>query len=156
MGFTANLYLNNKKVSEILDSADGSYEFEYYIKEKSITKELIKLCKEYYKENPTSYVHYSEKGSEEGLISEIIRELMLFNFIEKNFKKYAKKGLPITIGIDFNTRTAKYYDPGYSFENTIIAGVKQWDDEMKESLKKDYPKAIIFKAYRGLEDFIIK
>jgi len=158
-GFSANIYLDNKNVGEVLDTANGSGEFEFHYKDKSQTEILARLSKEYFKENPKYMLYFDEKGSErsqnEGYISDMVEELKLLTFVEKAYKKYTKQGFPITIFVEFNERNKDIMDSDYNSEEAFVLGAKVWDDAMKAKLKKDYPLAKIFKTYESLDAFII-
>ena len=81
---------------------------------------------------------------------------MLLDFIEKFYKKNFKKGLPISVALDFDSRIATYGDKDYNGQNTIVISVAIWNDEIQKKVKAENPGAKIFTVYKGLEDFIIE
>lgn len=142
VGFSANLYMDNKKVGFAQDQGCGG-EVEFHILKPEDRAEYSKRVQEYYKENP------AEMDNE----YDFINELYEITETEKQFKKNAKKGFPIIIQMSFHKRTdtiEQVFAGGYKPD--IMVGVR---DENVAQSEIEKQKPVEYKIFRTLEDFNI-
>lgn len=162
MGFSANIYLDNKKVGHVHDSAyGGCYDYDYDTKEgQEAVKEKIK---EHYEKHPTvdTFKIYDmqideidmdnlPRKSYEDMFEpedEFFSELLHLTLQEKDYKKNAKKGYTVMVYIDFLRAKCPTPLP------ISIACIADYDytkdfDEAKEKSKLAY-----MKVFKSLADF---
>ena len=140
VGFTANLYMDNKKIGIAQDEGHGG-EVEFHILKPEHREEYSRRVKEYYEENPSSM------NNEYDFINELYEAWET----EKTFKSNTKKGFPITIQMSFHKRTdgvEQMFEGGYKPD--IMVGVR---NESIVQAQLDEHKPVEYKIFRTAEDF---
>lgn len=140
LGFTSNLYIDNKKVGIAEDKGQGG-EVEFHILKPEHREEFSKRVKKYYEENPAEF------DGEYDFINELFEAWET----EKQFKASAKKGFPILIAMAFDKRTddiGARFEGGY--KSPIMVGVR---DESIIQEQLDEHKPVEYKVFRQLSDF---
>lgn len=142
VGFTASIYIDNKKVGIASDEGRGGMVDTHFVKHENAAL-FSERAKAYYESNP-SVMESNEQ---------FIEELLHFAEEELTFKKNEKKGFPILIVMNFHKRTdslESLFANGYK-EPKLIS-VKD-DSTLSEQLMQLKP--VEHKVYRSVADFVI-
>lgn len=151
---SANVYLNNKKVGEIIDEGNGGGMYGHFNGPK-IEEELATIVKKFYEENPRYFI-IKPKNNLGWIIEFIESELLELHDIEKEFKKNSKKGFGIMLFLSTHSRMEDPFNNGIPYEGEQMVSVRVWDKKMEEMIKKDYPNFKNIRIFKSLEDFIIE
>lgn len=131
-GFTANLYVDNKKVALCSCLEHAKAPTIDWVKDIDLSDRLNKYVTIYKNDN----FGFTD-------IDTLINHLLELNDIEKEFKSAIKKGAKALISF-YSSRRGR-----------CIVGFTQWNDVIEEKFKAKYnPKE--FKVYTSLDDFILQ
>lgn len=147
IGFTANLYYNNKKICNYTDNNDGlipSIIFDKNFSQNDILNE-IKL---FYRNNPKEMIYNSDNY----LIIEFVEELYRLKELETIFKKLNKKEKTSLIELKFSKRIS--YISEYQKEDICISTTLLNEEFMSKLLEKYKP--VEYTIYNSINDFNIK
>lgn len=140
IGFTSNVYIDNKKVGA---AGDGGYGGNVEIAiEPKYREEFAKRVKVYFEKNPAIF------SGDEWFINELYE--MWEN--EKHFKKNSKKGFPILISMTYRKRNEESPLDRH-FKPDVMVSVAT-ESDIEYNLKNYEP--VEYKVFRKLEDFNIK
>lgn len=155
-GFTANVYLNNKKVGDVADYGDGSICLSINMKKEDENK-AKEIAKSYYTQCPK----WGVKVEDDYILNDFFRELYELKENETVYKKQVKKGFDKMLILSQCKRDEDLLAiTSYIYEDVTVSCKYQGDEPTKtlmEKIEKAYPntKCIIAK-YNKLEDFDIK
>lgn len=162
-GFTANIYLDGKKVGEVFDTADGGcYNYSYCDNEKK--QKVIERIKEHFEKHPPvdTFKVYSTpiENIDMGNLpreaySDMLEpddcffsELYVLNLREKDYKKNCKKGYPVLVFIDFlHAKGSPRPLP------TTFSCVPEYDYIQRFEEEKKKSKLAYMEVYKSLKDF---
>lgn len=148
IGFTSNIYLNNKKIGRFLDYADGAMaEYHFDLKAKKEEEELEKIAEKYFQDYPKALFYENDK------VGEFLEELLQLKEREDQYKKLIKKNDKgvLLIG-SYHKRTEL---PGIETKSDETLTAKFYNEKSFEDYKKKQGYAELY-IYKSLEDFIIK
>lgn len=142
-GWQGNIYINNKKVGDVLDDGYGGC-LDYFV-EKSYLEQFDQACNRFKEiQNDFSDTHEN-----------FLYALYELSNDEKQFKKYSKKGYTAMVILDYKPRDEKgnidYSKPfPYPYEESVFLGnLTQVDKILKEK------NPVTHKLFKSLEDFCI-
>lgn len=142
-GFSANIYLNKKKIGFVYDNADGG-QLSINI-DNALYGDFETAVKKYYVEHPATF-----EGEDM-----FIEELFALTEQEKDYKKMVKKGYPVFMVVSYEKRNARPDELfGRGLKPDRSMGIRSLDDV--EDVKQDFPDAVEFHVYKSLEDFNIE
>lgn len=142
VGFTANVYIDNKKAGIASDEGHGGM-VDTRFESRELQETFLKRSKDYFEANP------SVMDSPE----DFIEELLQFAEAEQMFKKNTKKGFPILLVMNFYKRTDSLESVfANGFKEPQLVSVKD-DSTLRVQLMEKNP--VEHKVYRSVEDFKI-
>lgn len=144
VGFQANIYLNNKKIGNVLDDGWGG-PLRVHVEKEAET--FNQIAEQYKKETKEELFSAEEK---------LMYSLLELSDFEKTFKKATKKGYSFILHMD--------YTPIDENGKEILEGpIPHPRTELYQCSKEEQIKELIaerkpvrHKAYHSLEDFIIE
>lgn len=146
IGFTSNIYLNNKKIGRFLDYADGAM-VEYNFDLKAKEEELEKIAEKYFQDYPKALFYENYK------VGEFLEELLQLKEREEQYKKLIKKNDKGVLLIGSYHKRTEHPGIETKLDETLTA--KFYNEKSFEDYKKKQGYAELY-IYKSLEDFIIK
>jgi|GEM_PF-4794825 len=138
-GVSANLYLDNKKIGEILDDGWGGG-FQIHIEQKEKEEILKERVKRYFDENPSEFPE----------VEIFLDDLLNLSNLEKDWKKMVKDGLPILVDMHFRKIGTV---PVGATKKPVCMGVN--NEATLQKVLLEY-KPVDHRVYRSEKDFIIE
>lgn len=148
-GFSANLYLNGKKMATCLDEANGGQleiTFETKLSKEKL-KDLYTTVNKYYEDYPKYII---SDANDYGKLLEMVEEIYSLKENENHFKKQVKKGAKGIVEVRYVKRNAPFNIYDYKAEELYV--VK--DLSTLDSLLKEVG-AVEYSLYTDIEQFDI-
>ena len=147
--FECSLYFQDKKIGKVISNKEFSFLWEKkHIDNIDFQNKIYDEINEYY----NIYPKYIDEKTNEGMLKEFIRDLLLLNEIEKIFKKENSKEQITVLRLLFYDDTQK---TDIENKKEQILTCKNWSTSLTEDLINMY-KPIKVYTYETIEDLHIR
>lgn len=123
--FSANIYMDNKKVGEAYDDGWGG-DTSYRFYKEGVKEEIISRAKDFYNDNPEMFCNINEEDYM--YLDNIIDDLSQLKYLEKIAKKDTKKGQKFLVYVQTELN---------NFNNGDILTCSNWNDNVKNKVVKN-------------------
>lgn len=141
-GFSANLYINNKKVGVVGDEGRGG-ETDISIIKKEDRETFYQIVQQYYQENP----------ADSNASYDFVEELLGLSEMEKIFKNNLKKGFTALVDLRYTKRQGEDLSAITEIKVDEVVGLRNIS-HLNTVLEGDKP--VEYTVYQDLNDFILQ